>query len=135
MIRRPPRSTLFPYTTLFRSGGTIRTDDQGVLETSKASKWKGKKVAWACFNGDCIGGTPIEKCYDDADGDGDEDPLSTIVLSCGALTGTGTVLGCPPLDNPPSTFLMLDLAAFEASGGGGGAPPGVDGVIYLVASV
>src|SRR3712207_8482861 len=23
MIRRPPRSTLFPYTTLFRSGGLI----------------------------------------------------------------------------------------------------------------
>jgi len=25
MIRRPPRSTLFPYTTLFRSGGFIKT--------------------------------------------------------------------------------------------------------------
>src|SRR3712207_8131012 len=25
MIRRPPRSTLFPYTTLFRSGGTRET--------------------------------------------------------------------------------------------------------------
>src|SRR3712207_7585667 len=24
MIRRPPRSTLFPYTTLFRSGGDAR---------------------------------------------------------------------------------------------------------------
>src|SRR3712207_7909513 len=24
MIRRPPRSTLFPYTTLFRSGSTVR---------------------------------------------------------------------------------------------------------------
>src|SRR2546430_4339718 len=24
MIRRPPRSTLFPYTTLFRSGATLR---------------------------------------------------------------------------------------------------------------
>src|SRR5471032_2263922 len=24
MIRRPPRSTLFPYTTLFRSGGKLR---------------------------------------------------------------------------------------------------------------
>src|SRR3712207_9330607 len=24
MIRRPPRSTLFPYTTLFRSDGTIK---------------------------------------------------------------------------------------------------------------
>src|SRR5258705_8422183 len=34
MIRRPPRSTLFPYTTLFRSGGerfaidVLRDDDQ-----------------------------------------------------------------------------------------------------------
>src|SRR5260370_32227848 len=28
MIRRPPRSTLFPYTTLFRS----RNDDQRVVE-------------------------------------------------------------------------------------------------------
>src|SRR2546421_3902115 len=26
MIRRPPRSTLFPYTTLFRSGGTRRLE-------------------------------------------------------------------------------------------------------------
>src|SRR3712207_7164056 len=25
MIRRPPRSTLFPYTTLFRSRGDVRT--------------------------------------------------------------------------------------------------------------
>src|SRR3712207_7328876 len=33
MIRRPPRSTLFPYTTLFRSlgkGGRLRTDLGGV---------------------------------------------------------------------------------------------------------
>src|SRR3712207_6900181 len=27
MIRRPPRSTLFPYTTLFRSGDGDRGDD------------------------------------------------------------------------------------------------------------
>src|SRR3712207_8474489 len=27
MIRRPPRSTLFPYTTLFRSGGRARQPD------------------------------------------------------------------------------------------------------------
>src|SRR3712207_7759793 len=26
MIRRPPRSTLFPYTTLFRSGALVRPD-------------------------------------------------------------------------------------------------------------
>src|SRR2546422_10074337 len=28
MIRRPPRSTLFPYTTLFRSGDQRRRDDR-----------------------------------------------------------------------------------------------------------
>src|SRR3712207_8034618 len=27
MIRRPPRSTLFPYTTLFRSAGELRRDE------------------------------------------------------------------------------------------------------------
>src|SRR3712207_8109044 len=31
MIRRPPRSTLFPYTTLFRSGGVVRTWRQALL--------------------------------------------------------------------------------------------------------
>src|SRR3712207_8606864 len=32
MIRRPPRSTLFPYTTLFRSGVVDRRDRQLVPE-------------------------------------------------------------------------------------------------------
>src|SRR3712207_8858285 len=33
MIRRPPRSTLFPYTSLFRSGeGGHRKDPEGVLD-------------------------------------------------------------------------------------------------------
>src|SRR3712207_8287199 len=27
MIRRPPRSTLFPYTTLFRSGGLVQSSN------------------------------------------------------------------------------------------------------------
>src|SRR5258708_11551929 len=32
MIRRPPRSTLFPYTTLFRSGVNFLSEDFCVLE-------------------------------------------------------------------------------------------------------
>src|SRR5256885_5993331 len=32
MIRRPPRSTLFPYTTLFRSAADQRTDQHGQHE-------------------------------------------------------------------------------------------------------
>src|SRR2546429_4637196 len=61
MIRRPPRSTLFPYTTLFRSNGsggqgfrggvrgfgedgwgfpmTIATDQSKVIEGVKADHW------------------------------------------------------------------------------------------------
>src|SRR2546429_4125134 len=31
MIRRPPRSTLFPYTTLFRSHGCVRPVEPGRL--------------------------------------------------------------------------------------------------------
>src|SRR2546430_3444401 len=35
MIRRPPRSTLFPYTTLFRSK-TAPTDDRAIPSTAAA---------------------------------------------------------------------------------------------------
>src|SRR3712207_8621287 len=36
MIRRPPRSTLFPYTTLFRSGGDIDRQQRGQIEAGRA---------------------------------------------------------------------------------------------------
>src|SRR2546430_5656762 len=35
MIRRPPRSTLFPYTTLFRSGFISRVRPDGAVENLK----------------------------------------------------------------------------------------------------
>src|SRR5256885_4132477 len=46
MIRRPPRSTLFPYTTLFRSLGAAKLSGRrangwsiGVLEALTAREW------------------------------------------------------------------------------------------------
>src|SRR5256886_11560161 len=39
MIRRPPRSTLFPYTTLFRSEGTHICGDPGMQFDSTIHKW------------------------------------------------------------------------------------------------
>src|SRR2546422_11529445 len=38
MIRRPPRSTLFPYTTLFRSVALVEKGDFAGATTSKSSK-------------------------------------------------------------------------------------------------
>src|SRR3712207_8405350 len=40
MIRRPPRSTLFPYTTLFRSDPGERPD-LSMLDTGRAPPWAG----------------------------------------------------------------------------------------------
>src|SRR5256885_10907331 len=39
MIRRPPRSTLFPYTTLFRSGGRVKSKIVP-RSTSQPEKWR-----------------------------------------------------------------------------------------------
>src|SRR3712207_7223189 len=43
MIRRPPRSTLFPYTTLFRSGISREGD---VLDLAVANRVVEKSGAW-----------------------------------------------------------------------------------------
>src|SRR2546422_9363959 len=42
MIRRPPRSTLFPYTTLFRSTEAIVSMD--ATKTFPASTWRGEPL-------------------------------------------------------------------------------------------
>src|SRR5687768_18010105 len=37
MIRRPPRSTLFPYTTLFRSGKLVEVEDHMIIAHYKGT--------------------------------------------------------------------------------------------------
>src|SRR2546425_5836914 len=44
MIRRPPRSTLFPYTTLFRS--SVKTGKKPTVITSKEKKI-GRPTSWS----------------------------------------------------------------------------------------
>src|SRR3712207_7900960 len=40
MIRRPPRSTLFPYTTLFRSNGTTSNADASAQSRKPSTQCK-----------------------------------------------------------------------------------------------
>src|SRR3712207_7119966 len=44
MIRRPPRSTLFPYTTLFRSG-LVHTREADGSTPLHCAAWKGHREA------------------------------------------------------------------------------------------
>src|SRR5256885_9992796 len=45
MIRRPPRSTLFPYTTLFRSRPLMATLSTHVLDTASGRPARGVAVS------------------------------------------------------------------------------------------
>src|SRR2546422_5189251 len=57
MIRRPPRSTLFPYTTLFRSP-TLRTTLRGRCRSSSADRLhRADEVAGVETGGDQVGCT------------------------------------------------------------------------------
>src|SRR5690349_23976317 len=47
MIRRPPRSTLFPYTTLFRSGRSNRTSTCRSTALTSCSTWSSVGVQYA----------------------------------------------------------------------------------------
>src|SRR3712207_8301833 len=51
MIRRPPRSTLFPYTTLFRSVRRVRSENSGLnpepaFDTGGLEGCRGERNSW-----------------------------------------------------------------------------------------
>src|SRR5690554_7780094 len=45
MIRRPPRSTLFPYTTLFRSGGSNTYEFLNLSSSARVAAMGGNQIA------------------------------------------------------------------------------------------
>src|SRR5438445_12825056 len=49
MIRRPPRSTLFPYTTLFRSNRSGASRGSGRVSSASASAWPHRDAATLCI--------------------------------------------------------------------------------------
>src|SRR3712207_8138356 len=52
MIRRPPRSTLFPYTTLFRSRKGLAADGGGEEQVARFGKREGPAIARMGDDGD-----------------------------------------------------------------------------------
>src|SRR5256885_3128711 len=48
MIRRPPRSTLFPYTTLFRSEFSTGINADRILPPGQLRWWHLHRARWRC---------------------------------------------------------------------------------------
>src|SRR3712207_6860719 len=66
MIRRPPRSTLFPYTTLFRSTKRYgsKAEYDRLRKAAKASDWLGadlRKRAWEALAVEAFGRKRVEE--------------------------------------------------------------------------
>src|SRR3712207_7920017 len=73
MIRRPPRSTLFPYTTLFRSEDYLELGPLSALDVVKEITGSPKVNPV----GYCIGGTLLSMALPYLAAKGDEDRKST----------------------------------------------------------
>src|SRR5256886_13965976 len=81
MIRRPPRSTLFPYTTLFRSvqlGGTAEGTARVVAERSELPEYPltistGEEHVWALSSALSYFGERIRRAIDQTADLGDVD--------------------------------------------------------------
>src|SRR5690554_7595340 len=52
MLRRPPRSTLFPYTTLFRSPPPRRSETPASIACAQSSQWRPAPAA--CPGSGCM---------------------------------------------------------------------------------
>src|SRR3712207_5113836 len=104
MIRRPPRSTLFPYTTLFRSGQVIRRP-MGVCAAITPYNFPltllGTKVAPALAAGNTVVAKPAATT-----------PLATLAVArlfaeagvpdgvLNVVTGRGSVIGDALISHP-----------------------------------
>src|SRR3712207_6315132 len=68
MIRRPPRSTLFPYTTLFRSGQRVNMVSGNEFQPKEVTVNVGETVTWT--NTDSVPHNAVAK-----DGEGPQSEL------------------------------------------------------------
>src|SRR2546426_12017713 len=107
MIRRPPRSTLFPYTTLFRSRDGDNIVARGVRLAYEASGRAFKGCALACVN---------------------RIPVARGLGSSAAAWVAGLVAGNTLLGAPLSRDALLDLAARAEGHPGNVAAAGFGGL-------
>src|SRR2546427_10788787 len=99
MIRRPPRSTLFPYTTLFRSKIDFLREKRGLTEIEAA---------------EALGMSKMLSATIDTDGAVVTLDLEVVDVSSGLLEASGRVQG--PEDKFMELQIQLAVTALHALG-------------------
>src|SRR5256885_9657315 len=91
MIRRPPRSTLFPYTTLFRSGNMAR---HAAWMRPRHSRIYAVCENWTVGNALALnwGVTPVVASFNHADPEKTIDPALQTLIAKGLLQKGNTVV-------------------------------------------
>src|SRR4030095_1366635 len=94
-------STVCAFSTTDVLGGSLQTDANGAFTTFKPSYYNGQPVAWACLNGQCLGGVSVSQCNKPGN------PATTVVAVCGNQVAFDHILGSPPVSNPPRSWVDL----------------------------
>jgi uncharacterized repeat protein (TIGR01451 family) len=93
-------------------GGTIHTDAEGVLVSSKAGSFTDLPVVWACAQGNCLG-TDVRNCL------GAGGMAGAVEVTCGGGTTVVKDPGPTGRPNPPSALFTLGGPTAGSLGAGG----------------
>ncbi len=85
-------------------GADLHTDSRGFLVASRFGDFANRPLAWACYEGSCIGGIPSTTCVP-----------SKVVVQCGDRQVTASVEAPKEATNPLST--LLSFTPPSSSGG------------------
>jgi uncharacterized repeat protein (TIGR01451 family) len=82
-------------------GGTVRTDGQGFLVTSRTGYYTDSPLVWVCAQGNCLG-SPVANCNIAGD------PMGSLEVACGSQVATSAIDGPTIVANPPTASLTLN---------------------------
>src|SRR2546430_6134618 len=127
MIRRPPRSTLFPYTTLFRSNaGTVSANLSTVTATPPIAAGSGTSTVTVTArdaNGNPIAGATVVLAVSPTTGNTLTQPIGTTNAS-GVATGTlsSTAAGSKTVSATIDGVAITQTATVVVNAGGSEEP-------------
>src|SRR2546426_11995264 len=118
MIRRPPRSTLFPYTTLFRSLGEVKVGSESIYKSIEKDE---HEVAQVDEGSHPLARDEYRILAVDGIGQGDQTADQTQIPERQGDRALPLPLGAEPLDDPPGEEQPLPAEADDDPDGLGGA--------------